>query len=123
MSDFTAPIGTSHIAVLSKKKTNQSSDLVELRLLAAKYGLPIEHLARTKCDPPREIAGTLGVGLRSVERWIATGQLPSVQVERTVIVPMQDLLRFLEEYRRFPRSHHAPSLAQRAQELLDREDT
>ncbi len=115
------PIGTWEIAVRSKKNNTQPSDLTDLRLLAARYGLPIEHLVGRIALRPRELARTLGVGLRSVEHWIATGKLPSVQVERTVMVPIHDLLRFLESNRRIPRSHHAPSLAQRARMLLDEE--
>ena len=80
-------------------------------------GLPVGRIALW----PRELACTLGVGLRSVEHWIDAGKLPSVQVERIVMVPIHDLLRFLEENRRIPRSHHAPSLAQRARALLDEE--
>ncbi len=103
------------------EKNIQSSDLIELRVLAARYGLPIEHLVGRITLRSREIAAALGVGLRTVEHWIATGKLPSVQVERIVIVPIHDLLRFLEENRRITRSHHAPSLAQRACALLDGE--
>lgn len=115
------PIGTWEIAVRSRKKNTQQSDLIELRLLAARYGLPIEHLVGRIALRPREIAAALGVGLRSVEHWIATRKLPSVQVERTVMVPIHDLLRFLEENRRITGSHHAPSLTQRARALLDEE--
>ena len=103
------------------EKNIQSSDLIELRVLAARYGLPIEHLVGRITLRSREIAAALGVSLRSVEHWIATGKLPSVQVERIVIVPIHDLLRFLEENRRIPRSHRTPSLAQRARALLDGE--
>ena len=104
-----------------KKNKTQPLDLTELRLLAARYGLPIEHLVGRIALRPREIAAALGIGLRMVEHWIATGQLPSVQVERAVIVPIHDLLRFLEENRRVPRSHHARSVSQRARALLDEE--
>ena len=121
-SDFTVPTGTREIA-MRKKKNAQPSDLRELRLLAARYGLPIEHLVGRIALRPREIARSLGVGLRSVERWIVTGQLPSVQVERTIMVPIHDLLRFLEENRRVGALHRASSLAQRAHELLDGKDT
>jgi hypothetical protein len=106
---------------VGSEKNIQSSDLIELRVLAARYGLPIEHLVGRITLRSREIAAALGVGLRSVEHWIATGKLPSVQVERIVIVPIHDLLRFLEENRRITQSHHAPSLAQRARALLDGE--
>jgi excisionase family DNA binding protein len=115
------PIGTGKIAVRSKMNNTQPSDLTELRLLAARYGLPIEHVVGRITLRPREIANALGVGLRSVEQWIAIGKLPSVLVERTVMVPIHDLLRFLEENRRIPRSHRTPSLAQRARALLDGE--
>ncbi len=62
----------------------------------------------------------LGVSLRSVEGWIASGKLATSKPDRIVLVPMADLLEFLERHRRHPPAPRGgTSLRERAAALLD----
>lgn len=94
-----------------------SDRLRELRAQAARYGLELELLDRLALRP-REVAHALGVSHRTVEGWIASGQLAASKPERAVLVSLPDLLAFLDAHRLAPRSA-AEALADRAQRFLD----
>jgi excisionase family DNA binding protein len=95
-----------------------ASQLEELRRLAARYGVPVDVADRLTLRP-REVARATGFGLRTVERWIATGRLSSIRVEEGVAVALQDLLRFLEENRAVPTQSAKTSLKNRARLFIE----
>ena len=100
-------------------QTARSTKLEELRRLAARYGVPVEVADRLTLRP-REVAQATGFGLRTVERWIATGRLPAIRVDEGVAVALHDLLRFLEENRAVPTRRIPTSLKDRAQLLIEK---
>ena len=100
-------------------QTARSTKLDELRRLAARYGVPVEVADRLTLRP-REVARATGFGLRTVERWIATGRLPAIRVDEGVAVALHDLLRFFEENRAVPTRRIPTSLKDRAQLLIEK---
>jgi excisionase family DNA binding protein len=100
-------------------QTARSTELEELRRLAARYGVPVEVADRLTLRP-REVARATGFGLRTVERWIATGRLPAIRVDEGVAVALHDLLRFFEENRAVPTRRIPTSLKDRAQLLIEK---
>lgn len=94
------------------------SRLEELRRLAARYGLSLALLDRIALRP-REVAGALGVGLRKVEDWIASGRLGARKPdEGVVVVPLHELLAFLDDHPYAPR-RAGGGLQERARRLID----
>jgi len=93
--------------------------LDELRHLAARYGVAIELLDRLTLRP-REVARATGASLRTVETWIADRILRAVRVRGMVLVPLQDLLAFLEDHREDARVAPPSSLRDRAAREIDR---
>lgn len=90
----------------------------ELRRLAARYGLPLELLDRIALRP-REVAGALGVGLRKVEDWIASGRLGARKPdEGVVVVPLHELLAFLDDHPYAPRESGG-SVSEQARRLIE----
>ncbi len=100
-------------------QTARSTKLEELRRLAARYGVPVEVADRLTLRP-REVARATGFGLRTVERWIATGRLPAIRLDEGVAVALHDLLRFFEENRAVPTRRMPTSLKNRAQPLIEK---
>ena len=94
-----------------------AENLEELRRLAKRYGAPIEMTHRLTLRP-REVAEMTGFSLRTVERWIQTGRLGSIRVDRSIAVALQDLLQFLEQNRHVPTLASASSLQERAAAVI-----
>jgi hypothetical protein len=51
-----------------------ATDLEELRRLASRHGIPVEFVDRLTLRP-REVARLTGFSRRTVERWLAFGEL------------------------------------------------
>ena len=94
--------------------------LVQIRELADRYGLPLETLCGRIALRPREVARSLGVSLTCVEGWIRSGKLATSRPDRIVLVPLADLLDFLERHRHVAAPRRArEGLRDRAAALLD----
>ena len=102
----------------TRRRAPAPARLEELRRLAARYGLSLELLDRIALRP-REVAGALGVGLRKIEDWIASGRLGARKPdEGVVVVPLHELLAFLDDHPYVP-SGTRGSLRERARRLID----
>ena len=99
-------------------RTTASTQLEELRRLAARYGLPVD-VANRLTLRPREVASATGFGLRKVQCWIAAGRLPAIRVDGSVAIALQDLLRFLEENRAVATKSAPRKLKDRARLLIE----
>ena len=95
-----------------------AADLQELRRLASQYGLPLDLVDRLGLRP-LEIARTLGASERKVREWIETERLPASKIDDMVIVPLVELLRFLEENRYVGGRPEKRTLRERAVEFVE----
>ena len=92
--------------------------LAELRQIASRFGIPLEVADRLTLRPT-EIARITGIGLRKVRELIATERLAACKVDGVVIVPVVDLLEFLEAHQYVGSRPKTASLQERAADFID----
>ena len=93
-------------------------DIEELRRLASEYGIPLDVVDRLSLRPA-EVARTTGIGERTVRRWIETGRLRASKIDTMVVVPVIEVLRFLEENQYVARPQQRP-LRERAIDFIEK---
>jgi len=82
---------------MTQSLTHCDEELAELRQLASQYGVAIELVDRLTLRPG-EVARVTGVALRTVREWIAKERLAACKIDNLVLVPVLDLLRFLDAH-------------------------
>ncbi len=95
-----------------------AAQLAELRRLAARYAIPLDLVDRLGLRP-REIARTLGLSLRKVRSLIESGRLPASRVDNSVVVPLLEILRFLEANPYVPTQTEADSVEESAAAFIE----
>ena len=92
--------------------------LEELRGLASQYGVALELVDRLTLRPA-EVARVTGIALRTVRQWIATERLPACKIDNLVLVPVLDLLRFLDAHPYVGSRRQESSLRDRAADFIE----
>ena len=89
-----------------------------LRSLAAQHQVPIDLVDRIAVSPARA-ARAIDVCKRKLEGWIANGDLPIVQLDRSVRILVVDLFEFLEEKRTVRMPRNGKTIEEQAAQFLD----
>jgi excisionase family DNA binding protein len=90
-------------SALSGRSTNESSGLERggsgdgRRSVKADHGLPPLRLVDRLALRPKEAAEALGVGERTVRRWMRDDALPYRRLDGVVLIPRRALEKWLEE--------------------------
>lgn len=100
------------------RSITSSARLAELRQISSRFGIPFEFADRITLRPI-EVARTTGIRIRKVRELIATERLPAYKVDGVVIVPVVDLLEFLEAHQHVGTRSRTASLQERADDFID----
>jgi excisionase family DNA binding protein len=92
--------------------------LDELRRLAARHGIPLACLDRLGLRP-REASRLLGVGERTIRGLLDSGALPAARVGGAVVIPVLNLLRFLDDHPYSNRQKGRESVQDRAADFIE----
>ena len=96
-----------------------SARLEELRRLAARHAIPLDLVDRLTLRP-HETARALGVSPRKVRGLIESGRLPASRVDNAVVVPVLEILRFLEANPYVPTRTASDSVEEAAASFIER---
>jgi len=90
--DNQPPHGIARIAQLLARRAAQD---------AARCGTAADEVAAAYMKPP-QVARALGVSVRTVRRWLSSGQLPSARIGGTRLVAIADIERLLSRGSKTP---------------------
>ena len=95
-----------------------AAELEELRRLAARHGIPLALVDRLSLRI-REAAHAIGVSTRKVRALVEEGRLPASRVDGAIVVPVMEILRFLEANPYVPTKGEGASVEETAAAFID----